>query len=116
MKAGRPLKVVFFKTDNGSEPVRDWLKKLSKEDCKIIGTDILSVQYAWPLGKPLVDNLGDGIWEVLSRLDNRIARTLFAMILQEVVLLRGFMKKTPKTPDNELALAKQRKKQYMQNL
>jgi len=43
MKAGRPLKVVFFKTDNGSEPVRDWLKKLSKEDCKIIGTDILSV-------------------------------------------------------------------------
>ena len=63
MKAERPLKVVFFKTDNGSEPVRDWLKKLSKEDCKIIGTDILSVQYAWPIGKPLVDHLGDGIWE-----------------------------------------------------
>ena len=38
------------------------------------------------------------------------------MILQEVVLLHGFMKKTPKTPDNELARAKQRKKQYMQNL
>ena len=57
MKAERPLKVVFFKTDNGSEPVRDWLKKLSKEDCKIIGTDILSVQHAWPIGKPLVDHL-----------------------------------------------------------
>jgi len=92
------------------------LKKLSKEDCKIIGTDILSVQYAWPIGKPLVDHLGDGIWEVRSRLDNRIARTLFAMIHQEVVLLHGFIKKTPKTPDDELALAKQRKKQYLQNL
>ena len=116
MKAERPLKVVFFKTDNGSEPVRDWLKKLSKEDCKIIRTDILSVQYAWPIGKPLIDHLGDGIWEVRSRLDNRIARTLFAMIHQEVVLLHGFIKQTPKTPDDELALAKQRKKQYLQNL
>jgi len=92
------------------------LKKLSKEDCKIIGTDILSVQYAWPIGKPLIDHLGDGIWEVQSRLDNRITRTLFAMIHQEVVLLHGFIKKTPKTPDDELALAKQPKKQYLQNL
>jgi hypothetical protein len=63
MKAERPLKVVFFKTDTGNEPVREWLKELSKEDCKVIGTDILTVQYAWPVGKPLVDNLGDGIWE-----------------------------------------------------
>jgi phage-related protein len=38
------------------------------------------------------------------------------MIHQEVVLLHGFIKKTPKTPDDELALAKQRKKQYLQNL
>lgn len=116
MKAERPLKVVFFKTANGNEPVREWLKALSQDDCKIIGTDILTVQYAWPIGKPLVDNLSDGIWEVRSRLDNRIARTLFAMINQEVVLLHGFIKKTQKTPDDELALAKQRKKQYLQHL
>ena len=79
MKAERPLRVIFFKTDTDNEPVREWLKELPKEDCKIIGTDILTVQYAWPVGKPLVDNLGDGIWEVRSRLDNRIARTLFAV-------------------------------------
>jgi len=80
MKAGRPRRVVFFKTDTGNEPVREWLKGLPKEDCKIIGTDILTVQYAWPVGRPLVDNLGDGVWEVRSRLDNRIARTLFAVV------------------------------------
>ena len=74
MKAERPLKVVFFKTDTGHEPVREWLKELSKEDCKAIGTDILSVQYAWPVGKPLVDNLGDGIWEVRSRLTARLIK------------------------------------------
>ena len=116
MKAERPLKVVFFKTETGNEPVREWLKELSKEDCKAIGTDILTVQYAWPVGKPLVDNLGDGIWEVRSRLDNRIARTLFAMVDQEIVLLHGFIKKQQKTPPDELELAKKRKKQYLQNL
>ena len=116
MKAERPLKVVFFKTDTGNEPVREWLKELSKDDCKVIGTDILTVQYAWPVGKPLVDNLGDGIWEVRSRLDNRIARTLFAMVEQEIVLLHGFIKKQQKTPQDELELAKKRKKQYLQNL
>ena len=116
MKAERPLKVVFFQTDTGNEPVREWLKELSKDDCKIIGTDILTVQYAWPVGKPLVDNLGDGIWEVRSRLDNRIARTLLAMVNQEIVLLHGFIKKQQKTPADELELAKKRKKQYLQNL
>ena len=40
MKAERPLKVVFFKTEAGNEPVREWLKDLPKEDCKVIGTDI----------------------------------------------------------------------------
>ena len=89
---------------------------MSKEDCKVIGTDILTAQYAWPIGKPLVANLGDAIWEVRSRLDNRIARTLFAVVDQEIVLLHGFIKKQPKTPQDELELAKRRKKQYLQNL
>ena len=111
MKAERPLNVVFFKTEAGNEPVREWLRGLSKDDCKVIGTDILTVQYAWPVGKPLVDNLGDGIWEVRSRLENRIARTLFAMVDQEIVLLHGFIKKQQKTPPDELELAKKRKKQ-----
>jgi phage-related protein len=116
MKGERPLKVVFFKTETGNEPVREWLKALSKEDCKAIGTDILTVQYAWPVGKPLVDNLGDGLWEIRSRLSNRIARTLFAVVEQEIVLLHGFIKKQQKTPPAELDLAKKRKRQYLQNL
>jgi phage-related protein len=116
MKSDRPLNVVFFKTDMGNEPVREWLKDLPKEDCKIIGSDILTVQYAWPVGKPLVGNLGDGIWEVRSRLVNRIARTLFAIVDEEIVLLHGFIKKQQKTPQDELILARKRKKQYLENI
>lgn len=116
MKAERPLKVVFFRTEAGNEPVREWLKELPKEDRKAIGADILTVQYAWPVGMPLVDNLGDGIWEVRSRLGKRIARTLFAMVNQEIVVLHGFVKKQQKTPQEELELARKRKKQYLMDL
>ena len=60
-----------------------------------------------------MDNLGDGIWEVRSRLGNRIARTLFALVDEEIVLLHGYIKKTQKTPADELNLARQRKRQYL---
>ncbi len=116
MKSKRPLNVVFYQTGAGNEPVREWLKNLPAEERKVIGSDILSVQYAWPVGKPLVDNLGDGVWEIRSRLPNRIARTLFAAIDEEIVLLHGFIKKQQRTPPDELALAKKRKKDYLQNL
>jgi phage-related protein len=101
MKSERPIAVVFFETEAGNEPVRQWLQDLPKEDRKTIGTDILTVQYAWPVGKPLVDNLGDGIWEVRSRLTNRIARTLFILTDGEIVLLHGFIKKDRRTQNAE---------------
>ena len=115
MNSDRPLAVVFFKTEAGNEPVREWLRRLSKEDRKTIGEDILTVQYAWPVGKPLVDHLCEGIWEVRPRLRNRIARTLFMQANQEIVLLHGFIKKTGKTPKHDLILASQRRKQYLQS-
>ena len=59
-----------------------------------------------------MDHLGDGIWEIRSRLSNRIARILFAVVNEEVVLLHGFIKKTQRTPADELNLAKQRKQLY----
>lgn len=112
MASERPLKVVFFKTAAGNEPARDWLKSLPREERHTIGEDLLTVQHAWPVGKPLVDNLSEGIWELRSRLPNRIARTLFMVGKGEIVVLHGFIKKTQKTPPQELHLARQRKRQY----
>jgi len=54
MKDDFHLKVVFFRTKNGNEPARIWLKSLRKEDRKIIGEDIKTVQFSWPQGMPLV--------------------------------------------------------------
>ena len=107
------LNAVFFKTETGVEPVRNWLRELSKTDKKIIGEDIKTVQLGWPIGMPLVDSLGNGLWEIRIKLSGgRIARIIFFMDNNTMVLVHGFIKKTPKTPKQELDLAKKRKKQY----
>lgn len=105
------LDVRFFRTDAGTEPVREWLKALTAIDRKTIGEDIKTVQFGWPLGMPLVDHLGGDIWEVRVRLDNRIARVLFALDRHTMVLLHGFIKKQPATPKPDLDLARDRLKQ-----
>ena len=80
-------------------------------DRKIIGEDIKTVQFGWPLGMPPVGHLDANIWEVRIRLDNRIARVLFALEGRTMVLLHGFIKKQQATPKPDLGLAKDRLKQ-----
>lgn len=98
-------------TNAGSEPVREWLKSLPAIERKVIGEDIKTVQLGWPLGMPLVRNLGDGIWEARIKLENRIVRVLFALDQSTMVLLHGFIKKQQATPKSDLDLAKDRLKQ-----
>lgn len=105
------LDVRFFKTDTGNEPVREWLRSLSATEKKIIGEDVKTVQFGWPLGMPLVAHLGGDIWEVRIRLEKRIARILFTLKGNIMVLLHGFIKKQQKTPKPDLDLAKERLKQ-----
>src|ERR1700733_13440259 len=109
----KKLEVLFFRSEQGAEPVREWLLSLNKAERKIIGDDVLKVQYCWPIGKPLVGSLGSGLWEVRSRLSDRIARVIFYVDGRAMVLLHGFVKKTQKTPNHELALALKRKNQLM---
>ena len=61
-----------------------------------------------------MDNLGNGLWEVCSHLNDRIARVLFYITEQQIILLHGFIKKTQKTPQQELELAKKRKNMHIQ--
>jgi phage-related protein len=106
------LDAIFFRTARGSEPVRDWLKALPKEDRKAIGEDIAYVQWKWPIGKPRVDHLRGDVWEVRTSLGNRIARTLFAVQGGQLILLHGFIKKTQRAPEREIELAERRLKEW----
>jgi len=102
------LDVVFYKTEAGNEPVREWLKSLPREDRKTIGEDIKTAQYGWPLGMPLIRKLERGLWEVRSNISTGIARVLFTVKDAMMILLHGFVKKSQKTPPNELDTARRR--------
>lgn len=102
----------FYKNSGGNEPVRDWLKTLDELDRHTIGQDLMRAQWRWPVGMPLCRPMGQGLWEVRTDLpNNRIARVLICLHKGKLVALHGFIKKTQKTPDDELTLARKRQKE-----
>jgi phage-related protein len=117
------LRVRFYRTPTGARPVRDWLSSLSKEVRQEIGSDIERVQWQWPVGKPLVDGFGGGLYEVRTSAEGEQYRVLFyvegdAIVLVHgdsqrgtMVLVHGIHKKTQKTPAAVIALARKRMKE-----
>jgi phage-related protein len=102
------LRTIFYRSESGVEPVREWLKELRKEDRRAIGEDIKTAQFGWPLGMPLIRKIEKGIWEVRSNITDGIARTLFTVEKGTMVLLHGFIKKSQEIPANELETARRR--------
>jgi len=113
MARPRKIPVVFYRTPTGTEVVRTWLRGLDEGDRNVIGQDLMRVQYRWPVGMPLCRALGDGLWEVRSSLaGNRIARVLFSIQQGRLLVLHGFIKKSQKTPNDDLKLALRRKREF----
>ena len=113
MSTSRKIPAIFYRSASGSEPVREWLKTLDKADRQTVGEDIAYVQYKWPIGKPRVDHLRGPIWEVRSKIGNRIARMLFAVEESEMILLHAFVKKTQQTNPADIELATKRLKEWI---
>ena len=106
------LPVRFYRSMSGAEPVRDWLNELPEADKRIIGRDLAAVEFGWPIGMPLCRSLGGGLWEVRSNLTHgRISRVIFSVRHGCMMALHGFVKKTQKTPQPDLELAKKRQKE-----
>ena len=107
--------LIFFRTLAGSEPVREWLKGLPEEERQAIGKDLLRAQWRWPVGMPPCRAMGSGLWEIRTDLrTKRTARVLLCVYREHLVALHGFIKKTRRTPDEDLALARKRKKELEQ--
>ena len=102
----------FWRSTTGREPVREWLTELPLDDRRVIGRDMMKAQFGWPIGLPLCRSLSGGLWEVRSSLPSkREARVLFGFHDGALIALHAFIKKTQRTPPDELALARQRLKE-----
>jgi len=94
--------------------VRAWIKKHSKAETKIIGTDIKTVQFSEQWSAPLVKHLEAGLYEIRSDLFYTTARVFFFTDRRELILVHGITKKTRKTPKAALDLARKRKRIHEQ--
>jgi len=109
----KKVSVRFFMNDRGKEPVRGWILGFSAEDKKIIGEDIKTVEFGWPIGMPTVRPMGGKLYEVRSDLSNGADVRIFFTIYKEyMVLLHGYIKKSQKTPNRDLRLAINRMRKF----
>ncbi len=114
MKSKKIISVKFFRLSSNREPVRELLLSLAREDKKIVGEDIKTVELGWPVGMPVAEKLDTDLWQVRSTISrNRRVRVLFTVFRSQMVLLHAFIKKTPKTPKGELDLGKRRKNRVL---
>jgi phage-related protein len=109
----KTMSVHFFKTHAGNEPVRDWLKLRTREEKRVIGEDIKAVEFSWSVGYPQVMKLDKDLWELRTNLPDGICRIFFTIWQRYMVLLHGIVKKTKKTPQQDLDLAKKRRNMVM---
>ncbi len=110
--ADKCIKFIFYQTPSGVEPVREWLIALDAIDLKIIGTDLSIIEYGYPIGMPVCRNMGHGLFECRSNLpQGKKARIIFCIDGDKMIALNGFIKKTQRTPKQEIDLALRRKKE-----
>ena len=109
----KKIEVAFFQSESGKEPVRDWLKTQSSENRKVIGEDIKTAEYGWPIGMPTVRDLSGykDLKEIRSSLPDKTISRVFCTVHEgKLVLLHAIIKKSQKAPKRELDLAMKRKK------
>lgn len=112
MKRDEPLSIVFYLTESGNCPVKEFLNGLPPMDKTLVSRDLRTVQQMFPIGLPLVRKIEPGLWEVRSKLQDRICRVFFTIVSGQIVLLHGFIKKSQATPEKELKIARERKKSF----
>ena len=80
---------------------------------RYIGLTDRMMEHGPNLGLPHTDAFGGGLFELRLKGAEGIARVFFCLVVkQKIVMLHSFIKKTQKTPDKELKLAKQRMKEF----
>lgn len=110
------MDIELYSTKAGEEVVADYLNSLPSKDLAKVMRDIeLLGEYGTALHEPQTKHIDGAIWELRTKFSTNIYR-IFYFIRQnnKIVLLHGFTKKTQRTPQREIDLAKKRMDDYQQ--
>ena len=109
------FEVVFYDKPDGSEPVREFLSSVdTKMRARILRMIDILAKNGTALRMPYSEHLGDGIFEIRIKSGSDISRVLYFFVIgRKIVLTNGFIKKTTKTPKNEIETAKKYRSEYL---
>jgi len=106
--------IEYFELQDGSLPVEEFiLSQNLKMRAKIYRLLSLLEEFGNTLREPYSKPLKDGIFEVRAKQGSDISRVLYFFVVgQKIILTNGFVKKTQKTPIEEIELAKKYRTEY----
>lgn len=109
--------VEYYEKEDGTFPAEEFILSLdSKMQAKMFRELDLLETFGNQLREPHSKPLGDGIYEIRAKVASDITRVLYFFVVnKKIILTNGFVKKTQKTPDNEIALAKKYRKDYLEH-
>lgn len=112
------FEIIFYKKEDGKIPVKEFLDSLeSKMKAKVAKEIELLKIRGNDLREPHTKHIEDGIFELRIKQSSDISRILyFFTIGKKIILTNGFIKKTQKTPKNEISLAKKYRNDYFDRL
>ncbi len=108
--------VEYYEKEDGTFPAEEFILSLdSKMQAKMFRELDLLETFGNQLREPHSKPLGDGIYEIRAKVASDITRVLYFFVVnKKIILTNGFVKKTQKTPDNEIAFAKKYRKDYLE--
>lgn len=109
------FEVDFYELPNGDCPVEEFLDSLNiKMRVKAIRSLELLEEHGNKLREPHSSVIENGVFELRIKFASDISRIFYFFVVgQKIILTNGFVKKTPKTPRNEIDLALKYKEDYM---
>ena len=112
------FEVVFYEKENGYCPVEEFIDALDvKMRAKLVGLLEILEEKGNKLREPYSKPIDDGIFEIRCKVGNNITRVLYFFYYEgKIVLTSGFIKKTQKTPPEEIRLAKERRADFKERM
>lgn len=110
------FKIIAYEKENGEIPVEVFLDSVNpKMRAKIYGLLSILQEKGNMLREPYSKHLEDGIFELRCKFGNDISRVLYFFYHNgKIILTNGFVKKTQKTPKEEIRIAKDRRRNYIE--
>ena len=108
--------VEYYEKEDGTFPAEEFILSLdTKMQAKMFRELELLETFGNELREPHSKPLSDGIYEIRAKVASDITRVLYFFVVnKKIILTNGFVKKTQKTPDSEITLAKKYRKDYLE--